>query len=230
MTDEDVPRSAELQALLGRARKASPPRARLDAVRTRLESELGPLGPPPEPPAESAPPASQTPSWLAPAGAVVVLAVALLAIVARQPAHPASETQGAATPRDHGGVESHESPTEQGVSRDPSPTPPAPTQTPVLVAPSEAPERAPVRERAPHTTERAPGEGTSDEVAPSDPPTDEATRASQLREEIAILERAMSHRRAGDLEAARAALAEHARRFPHGLMAPERERLASELE
>jgi hypothetical protein len=40
----------------------------------------------------------------------------------------------------------------------------------------------------------------------------------------------MGHRRAGDLEGARAAIAEHARRFPRGLLAPERDRLASELE
>jgi TolA-binding protein len=40
----------------------------------------------------------------------------------------------------------------------------------------------------------------------------------------------MSHRREGDLAEARAAIAEHARRFPHGLLAPERERLTSELE
>jgi TolA-binding protein len=67
------------------------------------------------------------------------------------------------------------------------------------------------------------------EADPSAAP-DEAARASQLREEIAILERAMGHRRAGDLEGARAAIAEHARRFPRGLLAPERDRLASELE
>jgi hypothetical protein len=231
MTDEDVPRSAELESLLGRARKASPPRARLASVRARLEAELGPLGPPPlpEPPATSAPPVSQTPSWIAPAGAVVVLALALLAIVAGptnvEPAvpRPPSEPPRAAT-------EAHESPENVGDPSDPGSATPAEGVAPAIVR--EEPIEPPAAER----TSRAPRGGVSSDEPRDDPghavaeAGDEAARASQLREEIAILERAMGHRRTGDVEGARAAIAEHARRFPDGLLAPERARLASELE
>ncbi len=234
MTDEDVPRSPELQALLGQARKASPPRARLESVRARLESELGPLGPPagpPDPPAHSAPPASQTPSWLAPAGAVVVLAIALLAIVAR-PTSVAPPAPSLPREPSHAASGAHESPENVGVSSDPAGA--APTQE-VAPLPEVAPEPA-AAERTTRTSPRAPRGGASNEsregLAPgqAEAGEDEAARASQLREELSILERAMSQRRAGDLEGTRAAIAEHARRFPRGLLAPERERLASELE
>ena len=47
---------------------------------------------------------------------------------------------------------------------------------------------------------------------------------STLGEEARLMERAMLALGQGDAELARRFLAEHARRFPHGLLAPERER------
>ncbi|MBN8617022.1 MAG: hypothetical protein J0L92_40960, partial [Deltaproteobacteria bacterium] len=81
---------------------------------------------------------------------------------------------------------------------------------------------------APTSTAERPRRQVDDEgehaVAPSsDDPS------SSLREEVALMERAMRHRREGDVAGVRAALAEHAARFPDGHLAPERTRLLGEL-
>lgn len=55
-------------------------------------------------------------------------------------------------------------------------------------------------------------------------PEPEPAARSTLRAETALVERALYALRVGDRDAARAALAEHARLFPNGLLARERER------
>lgn len=55
-------------------------------------------------------------------------------------------------------------------------------------------------------------------------PRSETAAPSTLRAETALIERALYALRIGDRDAARAALAEHARLFPNGLLARERER------
>lgn len=218
--NDDVPRSAELDALLSRARKAGPPRPRLDAVRARLESELGPLAPSdgaaPAPSGEAAPAA---PSWLAPAGLAALLALGLAAFLAlrsgpERPPPGLADEQPTVTPA----ASAHEPPSTVPPSAPTAEEPPPAEESSAAAA---APEETPARPRTP----RAAPTTAADETVPE--PVDPG---SSLREEVVLLERAMSRRRAGDVSGARAALAEHARRFPEGHLAPERERLGSELD
>jgi hypothetical protein len=63
-------------------------------------------------------------------------------------------------------------------------------------------------------------------------PLDDAAAAepeSTLREETVLVERALYALRLGDRDGARRALDEHARRFPDGLLAPERDRALSRV-
>jgi hypothetical protein len=63
-------------------------------------------------------------------------------------------------------------------------------------------------------------------------PSDDAAAAgpeSTLREETVLVERALYALRLGDRDGARRALDEHARRFPDGLLAPERDRALSRV-
>jgi hypothetical protein len=56
-----------------------------------------------------------------------------------------------------------------------------------------------------------------------------AVEATTLREETALIDRALSALRASDTQRATALLAEHERRFPNGLLAQERERAQRKL-
>ncbi len=64
---------------------------------------------------------------------------------------------------------------------------------------------------------------------PTEPTADEADPGSSLREEIALLDRALRASEAGDPVRARAALDEHRARFPSGTLSPERDRMLAEL-
>ncbi len=218
MNEEDVPRSPALGALISRARQAAPPRARLDGVRARLEAQLGPLGssavdPQPVPP-PVAPPASSAGPWIALA-VVAIVAVALGVLTmggddetVQPTASPALEVE---TPRET---------TTPEVTRE--------VDTEVVVPEIEA---APVSDPAPEVVPSAHPTIEREHREPlADPETHpETDPESSLREEVALLERAMRHRREGDLDAMRATLAEHAARFPNGHLAPERTRLLGEL-
>lgn len=208
----------ELATLLALARQDGAGPARLASVRARLESQLGPLDAPR--------PAS--PSALGPKialGALAVLAVvALVGIRAwiGTPSDAATEPE-----RVHPEVDVM-SPARLV----------EPDTTPALDPPAEP--TAPVTE----TAERAlPSDDVEDHVEPRrvarraaaaiteapsiDPPP--ADSRSTLREEIALLDRALRAREAGDLARAVAALGEHRARFPSGTMSPERDRMLAEL-
>ncbi len=237
---DDVPRSAELEALLSRVRRDAPPRARLDAVRARLEAQLGPLGAGPVEPTPTAPPPRRAPAptpsptgpmpgWVVPGG----MAAALVFVLA---AYGALQTTGGGSASVVTDATTHEAPeTEAEADADAEAEPEAEADAeaePEAEAEAEAePEaEAEAEAEAAHPSRPPPRERVTEE-APAVPEADTAEDpSSTLREEIAILERAMGHRRDGDLVRARAALAEHARRFPTGVMSPERERLLGELE
>jgi hypothetical protein len=115
----------------------------------------------------------------------------------------------------------------------PEPRPVAPRPAPAFVEPAivptepSPPPAAPLDEAAP----AAPAARTRPaRVAPrpEPAPADDDER-STLRAEIALLDRAIAARERGALDEARAILAQHAARFPDGVLAPERERLLAEL-
>jgi hypothetical protein len=226
MNEEDVPRSPALGALISRARQDGPSRARLDGVRARLESQLGPLGPsvdaaPPPPPR---PDVSSSSSWVVPT--TIVIGVIALFVIGRSllgsetpaPVAPIAPTSTSTSPAPRPEADPPRevvSPSSTAVSAEGSEAEPA-TETEVGEAP---PSGSPARpSRVAHDDPSA-VEGP----VPSDDPS------STLREEVALMERAMRHRREGDLAAMRAVLAEHAARFPNGHLAPERTRLLGEL-
>jgi hypothetical protein len=73
---------------------------------------------------------------------------------------------------------------------------------------------------------------TASDVSTSQPPIALASlpAASALREEAELLERALSALRSGDRARARDALASHARRFAHGALEHERERIERRID
>ena len=232
MIEDDVPRSPELDALLTRARGASAPRARLDGVRARLEAQLGPLGgatidpvaaPPPVPPPTIEP---STTGWIVPT--TIVIGVLALLVLGRAflggdtgtPVAPTTEAPSMVEPvtgsiTDRTATEAATIPTTEDDA------------VPEIDAEATTPETEAAHTEPTPTAER-PRRQVDDEaehaVAPSsDDPS------SSLREEVALMERAMRHRREGDVAGVRAVLAEHAARFPDGHLAPERTRLLGEL-
>jgi hypothetical protein len=62
------------------------------------------------------------------------------------------------------------------------------------------------------------------------PPSDRAAARTTLREETALIDRALSALRTGDGAGAAGLLAEHRRRFPNGLLSRERERAQRKLD
>lgn len=211
----------ELKSLIARAGKAGAGPERLASVRTRLEAQLGPLDAARPAPAASAP-LPVGPRALV--GIAVVVAIGLAtwigtrstpepapvvpAPIVAAPSEPASEPAAVVVPA--------------------SPSVPVP-EAPSVVAPSvQAPGPVERRsaERAPSpsvTAERAEIDAPVAETAPTDP-------RSSLREEIALLDRALRASESGDPAGARAALAEHRARFPSGTLTPERERMWAELD
>ena len=222
MSDWEKP--SGLDALLDDARGEGPSPERLDRVQRRLEAALGAsLGPAatdatPAPPRTAAPPqASTLVVVLGPVGAVAV-AMWLLARREPPPAPPDVRPAGASVD-----VTVEHPPVPSG-ARVPSAPSAAPDILPVVVG-SEAPAPSAPRERAPR--EAVAPDGVRDEPRAAD--STSLDPGSTLREEIALLERAMAARDAGDLEGARAALEAHHARFPAGILSPERERLLHEL-
>jgi len=65
-------------------------------------------------------------------------------------------------------------------------------------------------------------------IAPE--PSEPENPSSSLREEIALLDRALRAREAGDVALARRLLRDHEARFPEGTLVPERERLRGEID
>jgi TolA-binding protein len=107
---------------------------------------------------------------------------------------------------------------------------PRAAETAVAVAPGAAPivaarevTRAAPRERekpAPAAPESASRPSVASFAPAPSTPVDEGS----LRQETALMERALSALRRGDVQGARQALAEHASRFPNGHLVRERER------
>lgn len=227
----------ELGALLSRARQDGPGAERLAEVRARLESQLGPLDAP-RPPAAPA---------LAPKVTLGVVAVlALLALGAWLAGRSAPDD--ARAEQAHAGAEA--------TIADMHETPRGPT-TVEVIAPTSAQALAGAEAESPGGTEAARADGAETEpayprverAAPAGAAADRVTTrrterpatlapievpasdsASTLREEIALLDRALRAREAGDLARAGATLDEHRARFPSGALRPERERMLAELE
>jgi hypothetical protein len=202
----------ELGALIARARDAGPGPERLARVRARLESQVGPIDPPRAAPGGLAPAAALGPR----VGALVV--VALLGIGAwlgtRAPSvEPSREPVTAAALEVAPPARAPERTIDAPVVTTPAPaveaaTPAPPAETEDAIEPRRAARTAP--------------------SAPSEPPA-EVDPGSSLREEIALLDRALRASEAGDPARARAALDEHRARFPSGTLSPERDRMLREL-
>lgn len=228
----------ELGALLSRARQDGPGAERLAEVRARLESQLGPLDAP-RPPAAPA---------LAPKVTLGVVAVlALLALGAwlagrsapddarAEQAHSEAtiadgrETIGATAAQAAASAEAL-----AGMSAEALAAAEAEPEDGAETEPADGAETARAGGRAdratPTATDRvAPRRAEARPVpAPIEAPTSDS--ASTLREEIALLDRALRAREAGDLARARATLDEHRARFPSGALSPERDRMLAELE
>ena len=101
---------------------------------------------------------------------------------------------------------------------------------PVPPSRGATPDRAPIASASTAPTEATatPSPSHPTTAIPEEAPT-EAVAGSTLREEIALLERAIRLRESGDPARALAVLEEHRERFPSGRLRPERERLASEI-
>jgi hypothetical protein len=101
-----------------------------------------------------------------------------------------------------------------------APVEPAPPPADVERAPARAPAARALAPTKPRVSVAAPVEASLAEPA---------APASSLRAESELLEQALEAERDGQLEQARAALERHALRYPHGLLAPERERVRARL-
>lgn len=74
-------------------------------------------------------------------------------------------------------------------------------------------------------TRRAPPKAAPPQVTPPPPPTKSSPEPGTLLEELRLLRRAQVHIKRGQLEEAVSVLEEHARRFPEGQVAEERQAL-----
>lgn len=218
-----------LSALLDEARGDAPTAERLDGVQARLEAELGTSLGSASTDAEvpTAPRAPTVAPLGAPAVAMRVLAAGVVAVavwllVSRDPAatptpsSPAESVDERALPA----VPASTPPTSEAES---APPPPPPTVAPASPLAPAAPTPSPLR-TARETGDR---EARAEPTVLAGPVSDDP--GSTLREEIALLERAMAARDAGDTAAARAVLELHRTRFPEGVLSPERERVLREL-
>jgi hypothetical protein len=112
-----------------------------------------------------------------------------------------------------------------------APTPPPAPGAPAEREPAAAAPRARVSARAEEPSgapaAAAPSRG---DFTPSEPPRqDEAHRATTLRAETRLLDRAFAELAAGNVGAASALVAEHESRYPRGLLVKERERAKNRL-
>lgn len=218
MSDADADGTDALRDLIARARNDGAAPERLAAVRARLEAQLGPLDRPPSPPAPAI-------------SAKVALGVAAMAAVIAVGVWLGTRgDDGSAT-----GLELDAPALRSDPPGEPSPAPAVPsvaepvaeegTEEPSTEEATPAPivaveEEAPRIERARRVTPEP------DPIAP-EPSVEDS--ASMLREEIALLDRALRARESGDPARATAALEEHRARFPSGRLQPERDRMLSEL-
>ena len=236
----------ELRALIAGAAKAGPGPERLAAVRARLEAQLGPLdasGPAPASPSGAAPisPGAPgepgrhhgvgsaprtTPAEIATRGIVGVVVVALGLLTWAGTRSTAERDTAPVAP------ESAAAPSEPAARPAPEPVLEAPVASPEPVHAEAAavPDPAPTTPRAARTPPpTAPAPEALVPEAAAGATTTELDPRSSLREEIALLDRALRASEAGDVAGARAALAEHRARFPTGTLSPERDRMLSEL-
>ncbi|MGH1340202.1 MAG: hypothetical protein ACRBN8_01525 [Nannocystales bacterium] len=95
---------------------------------------------------------------------------------------------------------------------------PRPASRSVPAAPPPAPALASSEPAQPPATARP----STPRVRTSAPTPESQGAADRLREELALLERAQKHLRAGNIAAANRALQDHARRFPQGTLSIER--------
>ena len=221
----------DLGDLIARARRDGPSPERLGPVRASLEARLVP---------------TDVPRAVRIAWGKVVLGLAAFAVfalgigLAMRPGAPVPPSRGAtpdrapiasastapteatATPSPSHPTTSEATPEERTVIDEPVPT--ASSITPPIT-PQAMPRSAP-REHV--RAARAPDTSDPTTAIPEEAPT-EAVAGSTLREEIALLERAIRLRESGDPARALAVLEEHRERFPSGRLRPERERLASEI-
>ncbi len=219
----------ELKALLASAAKAGPGPERLASVRARLEAQLGPL----DAPGAAAPAAGSSGPGATSAigvrvlvGVVVVVGVGLATWLGAPSASETAPTLPAPVvepaPPARVPAPSEPSSTAPPSEAHAAPADPGSVEAPVLEGLAPRAERA-----APIVPRPSALEGTDVRPSPSEP--GEADPGSSLREEIALLDRALRASEAGDTAGARAALAEHRARFPTGTLRPERERMWSEL-
>ena len=208
--------SPELKKLLEDARRDVPSLERLDRVRARLGLSADPA-PAPTP----APPTLGPRAWGALAGGVGLVAlVALWLLYAPPPSRPSSPAPASAvTP-----TTEVTTPTAPALDAEATAPPGAPAGA-VVLSPPLAPE--PDEASSPPPRVARPVASSRHLDAPHEEDPSEA--GSTLREEIALLERAIAARDRGDADAARRILAEHAHRFARGVLRPERERLLREL-
>ncbi len=199
-----------LRALIARANEAGPGPERLAKVRARLESQLGPLDVPRASPATS----------LGPRAALAGLGVvaALVTIGAWLGAGPSAIEPTSVAPA-----------TEIEAAHEEPLAPSTPEAEAVPTAPVEAAPAEPDAIETPEATATPRGRRPSTEEPVAPPAETELDRASSLREEIALLDRALRASEAGEPVRARAALEEHRARFPSGTLSPERDRMLSEL-
>lgn len=245
MSDADAEGMDELRDLIARARNDGPAPERLAAVRARLESRIGPLDAPPSPPSPAAP------AKVALGMVAVAAVIAIGAWLGTRGGDPSS----VGTERDVPGARPDAPAAALG---EPSSAPviAAPVEATVdevaggevaggevavgeVAGGEAAAEEAAADEgaadetagEAPRPERRArhvaPTPVPSAETAPIEPSAEDS--ASRLREEIALLDRALRARESGDPARAAAALEEHRARFPSGRLQPERDRMLSEL-
>ncbi|MBX3269295.1 MAG: hypothetical protein KF729_03485 [Sandaracinaceae bacterium] len=237
MSDAREDDLGELGELIARARRDGPGAERLGAVRARLESQVGSLDAPPLPSASGG--AVAITLGVAALAALTIGLAGWLVVRGGAPADEAASEDAASEAEAPAAVPS----TAPGPPASPVPRDPT-TEAALdgLRAPAEVLPRPDARGDETADAPRAPrgarwardargappvGSAVADTSAPPAPSAD--ARASTLREEIALLDRALRAREAGETARARAALEEHAARFPSGRLRPERERMLAEL-
>lgn len=234
MNDDDI----ELDELFATARELRAPPGAEARGWARFESALGGAGLPGEVAATKL-------AWLTPAakvGGVVTAVLALGVVLSRSidppPVKRARDTAGAT---ERAGDSERSAPRQPSIAAPLDAAPIASSLPPALPDPSQAiarPTAAAPRSVAPRSAPRPvvaePSEPAAATVPPPAPevvvvqrptaaPASAVTPTDSLRLEAELLGRAWVAIREGRDEDTRALLAEHARRFPRGALAPERE-------
>lgn len=201
--------AAQLADLIARARRDGAGPERLAAVRARLEAQVGPL--------DASPPASAMAATSKVAlGIAAIAALGLAAWLATRVGSPPPDPV-----RDEAPAPRAPSAPEPRVESEPAIADPID-----VAAPADRARPAPLEDPSPASPRGrrvvAPPPAAAEAPPPADP-------SSTLREEIALLDRAIRARNAGDVARAVAVLEEHRTRFPSGRLQPDRDRLLAEL-